>query len=141
MNKHFFSLFFSLSLFINSFFQLHRFKDKYFVTWVAFIHLVAWNVFNPLYSRTSKMFHYVARRKQMVKFSFFFFFNRIAFRSLYSSTRTEKKKRKNFTNRTRLIFQNLDEFRRKEISNFFPTRIKKKNNLFVISRFFVLFLF
>lgn len=140
MNKHFFSLFFSLSLFINSFFQLHRFKDKYFVTWVAFIHLVAWNVFNPLYSRTSKMFHYVARRKQMVKFSFFFFFNRIAFRSLYSSTRTEKKKRKNFTNRTRLIFQNLDEFRRKEISNFFPTRIKKKT-IFLSSLVFSFFKF
>lgn len=52
----------------------------------------------------------------------FFFFNRIAFRSLYSSTRTEKK---NFTNRTRLIFQNLDEFRRKEI---FFMLIKKKTN-------------
>lgn len=79
------------------------------------------------------MFHYVARRKQMVKI-FFFFFNRIAFRSLYSSTRTEKK---NFTNRARLIFQNLDEFGRKEISNFFPTSIREKKTIFllVISRF------
>lgn len=79
------------------------------------------------------MFHYVARRKQMVKIFFFFFqSNSFSFVVLVHAYR-----KKNFTNRARLIFQNLDEFGRKEISNFFPTSIREKKTIFllVISRF------